>query len=126
MWLLVACGNGAVVTGSSTTAVEQTGRLQIGGRESPGAPGLEASRETLPYCGAEAIGFSDGNPYEFIDLVPGATDCYRSRADANRPTELVTVGYTIEGDPFLNVDRLMPDGREILFGDATQDKFGPG
>lgn len=31
---------------------------------------------------------------------------------------------TIEGDPILLIKRLMPDGREILFWDTTQDSFG--
>jgi hypothetical protein len=79
----------------------------------------------LPYCGAEVIGFSEDNPFDFVDIVAGAGGCYRSRAAAGQPTELLTVGYTIEGDPFLNIHRLMPDGREILFWDATQDRFGP-
>jgi hypothetical protein len=124
IWLLVACGNEAVVTGSSMTAVGQAG-LPIGGPEIPGAPVLVTSRVPLPYCGAEISGFSEGNPYDFIDLVAGASECYRGRADAGEPAELITVGYTIEGDPSLTVHRLMPDGREIIFWDATQDKFGP-
>jgi hypothetical protein len=79
----------------------------------------------LPYCGAEDIGFTEGNLYPFIDIVAGAGECYRSRATAGQPTELITVGYTIEGDPFLNIHRLMPDGREIIFWDATEDRYGP-
>ena len=97
----------------------------MGGPEIPNAPELVSSREALPYCGAEIIGFSDRNPYEFIDVVPGAYDCYRGRAVSGHATEVITVGYTIEGDPFLNIHRLMPNGREILFWDATQDKRGP-
>ncbi|HJQ96600.1 MAG TPA: hypothetical protein VJ935_12945, partial [Acidimicrobiia bacterium] len=87
-WLLAACGNETVVTRSSTTAVGQTGGLPIGGPEIPGAPGLVTSRDPLPYCGAEVIGFSDDNPYDFIDIVVGAGECYRSRATDGQPTEL--------------------------------------
>jgi|GEM_PF-6599978 len=125
MWLLAACADEVVVRGSSTTVVDQTGGLPMGGPDIPGGPELVASRVPLPYCGAEVSGFSAGNPYEFIDIVAGAGECYRSRAAAGRPTELISVGYTIEGDPYLFIHRLMPDGREILFWDATQDKYGP-
>jgi hypothetical protein len=124
MWFLTACGDDVIASGSSTTVADQIGGLPMGGPEIPGAPEPVASREPLPYCGAEVIGFTDRNPYEFIELVPGASECYRNRATAGQPTELITVGYTIEGDPVLTIHRLMPDGREIFFADATQDKFG--
>jgi hypothetical protein len=80
MWLLTACGDDVISSGSSSTVANQTGGLPMGGPEIPGAPEPVATREPLPYCGAEVIGFSDGNPYEFIELVQGASECYRSRA----------------------------------------------
>lgn len=126
VWLLAACAGEVGERQSSTTAVDQTGSLPLSGPAIRGAPDLVANREPLPYCGAEIGGdFPDRNPYEYIDIVAGAGECYRSRAAAGLPTEVITVAFTIEGDPNMTIRRLMADGREIIFWDATQDKFGP-
>ncbi len=109
----------------STTLVETVDGLPMGGPALPGAPEEVASRQPLPYCGAEIVGHSDTNPYEGIEIVEQAGECYKSRASAGLPAELITVGLTVEGDPVMTIQRLLPDGREVYFWDATQDNFGP-
>lgn len=100
----------------------------FGGPAFPEAPPAVSAREALFYCGAEAMDerVDAANPYPHIELRRDAGACYHERAAAGLPSEMITVGYTIEGDPFLTIRRLQPEGREVYFWDATQDSYGPG
>lgn len=99
---------------------------QSGGPSVEGAPAVVANREPLFYCGAEVIeGLGpSSNPYEDIEVVDGASSCYHERATAGQPSEMILLMVTIEGDPIMQIRRFMPDGREILFWDTTQDDLG--
>lgn len=110
-------------------ATTSTGpNLISGGPVFSEAPPAVATREPLFYCGAEALDerVDDANPYPHIELRNDAGACYRERAAAGQPSEMITIGYTLEGDPFLTIRRLLPDGSEVFFWDATQDNYGPG
>ena len=90
-----------------------------------GAPEVVADRSPLPYCGATLLSPNTGvNPFPAIELVDDAVDCYRARAEAGQPAEMVEIGWTTEGDPILHIRRLLPDGREETFSDMTRDAFG--
>ena len=98
---------------------------QPGGPVLEGAPSVVANREPLFYCGAEVVeGITFSNPYDDIELVDGAGDCFHERATAGQPAELILVMLTVEGDPIMLIRRFMPDGTEIYFWDATQDSYG--
>jgi hypothetical protein len=105
---------------------EATSGSRLGGPSLEGAPLVVADREPLFYCGAEVIeGLGPtSNPYEDIEVVDGASDCYHERASAGQPSELILLMVTIEGDPIMHLRRFMPDGREVLFWDTTKDAFG--
>ena len=99
--------------------------LPQGGPVLAGAPEVVADRSPLPYCGATLLSPNTGvNPFPAIELVDDAVDCYRARAEAGQPAEMVEIGWTTEGDPILHIRRLLPDGREETFSDMTRDAFG--
>ena len=98
--------------------------LPLGGPVPPGAPEVVAERALLPYCGAAFVHPSIANPFEGIDMVDDARDCYRRRAEAGLPVEMIEILSTIEGDPVLIIRRLLPDGREEQFWDLTRDALG--
>jgi hypothetical protein len=125
--VIVAIAIGAVVfwqSNANRTPEASTGS-QPGGPALKGAPAVVANREPLFYCGAEVVeGLTSSNPYDDIELVDGASDCYHERATAGQPAELILVMLTIEGDPIMQIRRFMTDGTEIHFWDFTQDSFG--
>ncbi|MDX1469527.1 MAG: hypothetical protein R3258_09305 [Acidimicrobiia bacterium] len=139
-WLVVACTDSvdpatttasrpaptSITASPTTTHVEPATTIPVfafGGPALPDAPAIVADREPLPYCGAEFNDFRT-NPYETVEIVDGAAECYRLHAVAGLPAELIEIGITIEGGPLMWIRRLMSDGREIMFFDATRDRFG--
>ena len=130
--LVAACTSSTATTTSPTTtpttevtsplpdalvpAVSDKTELSVGGPVPAGAPDAVADRVPLPYCGATLRSPSSGvNPFPAIELVDDADDCYRSRAEAGQPAEMIEIGWTSEGDPILTVRRVLPDGREETF-----------
>lgn len=102
-------------------AVDRT-ELPSGGSVPPRAPDLVATRSPLPYCGA-ALRFPNAgvNTTFGIDVSEGAVECYRRRAEAGLPVEMIEIGSTEEGDPVLAIRRLLLDGQEETFSDLTRD-----
>ena len=98
--------------------------LHLGGPVPPGAPDVVVERVPLPYCGAVLVLPSSANPFKGIEVIDDAGDCYRRRAEAGLPVEMIEIRSTIEGDPILVIRRLLPDGREEAFSDLTRDAFG--
>jgi hypothetical protein len=83
-----------------------------------GGPNGFDSRAPLPSCGR-----IDARTFEGVGK-PEALRCFRRARVTGRRAELVTVRYTVEGDPITSYWRNL--GRRVeVWHDNTKDDFGP-
>jgi len=98
--------------------------LPLGGPDFANAPALFLERTALPYCGADGEEPRVVQFFDEFELDEGAAECFAGRVGEGLPTEIVSVGFTIEGDPIISILRFLGEGSVEWFMDTTRDELG--